>query len=162
MDFIFLSILISAFLDNLNYNTKNEHNKTSNPRDFELPKCIFLPQPDWFRTVALEGKVKVLVAQLCLTLCNPMDCSPTGSSVHEILQARILEWVAISSSRGSSWPRIWTIISCISYIHWDVLYHWATWEVIMLLLYRYFPNEQKLQHCELGSYFHTHSIIFIR
>ena len=41
-------------------------------------------------------------AQSCLTLCNPMDCSPPGSSVHEILQARILEWLAISSSRGPS------------------------------------------------------------
>ena len=49
--------------------------------------------------------VKVLVTQLCLTLCNPMDCSPPGSSVHGILQARILEWVAISFSRGSSRPR---------------------------------------------------------
>ena len=44
--------------------------------------------------------------QLCPTLCNPMDCSPPGSSVHGILQARILEWVAISSSRGSSPPGI--------------------------------------------------------
>ena len=43
--------------------------------------------------------------QLCLTLCNPMDHSPPGSSVHGILQARILEWVAIPFSRGSSWPR---------------------------------------------------------
>ena len=42
------------------------------------------------------------VAQFCLTLCNPMDCSLPGSSVHGILQARILEWVAISYSRGSS------------------------------------------------------------
>ena len=42
------------------------------------------------------------VAQSCLTLCNPVDCSPPGSSVHGILQARILEWVAISFSRGSS------------------------------------------------------------
>ena len=47
----------------------------------------------------------VLVAQSCLTLCDPMDCSPPGSSVHEIFQARILEWVAISFSRGSSQPR---------------------------------------------------------
>ena len=43
-----------------------------------------------------------LVTQSCLTLCDPMDCSPPGSSVHGILQARILEWVAISFSRGSS------------------------------------------------------------
>ena len=40
--------------------------------------------------------------QSCLTLCNPMDCSPAGSSVHGILQARILDWVALPSSRGSS------------------------------------------------------------
>ena len=53
-------------------------------------------------------KVKVLAAQLCLTLCDPMDCSPPGSSVHGILQARILEWVDIPFSRGSPWPmRTW-------------------------------------------------------
>ena len=46
-----------------------------------------------------------LVAQSCPTLCHPMDCSPPGFSVHGILQARILEWVAISFSRGSSRPR---------------------------------------------------------
>ena len=45
-------------------------------------------------------------AQLCLTFCDPMDCSPPGSSVLGISQARVLEWVAISSSRGSSWPGI--------------------------------------------------------
>ena len=45
------------------------------------------------------------VAQSCSTLCDPMDCSPLGSSIHWILQARILEWVAISFSRGSSRPR---------------------------------------------------------
>ena len=47
----------------------------------------------------------VLVTQLCLTLCDPMDCSPPGSSVHGIFQARILEWVTISFHRGSSQPR---------------------------------------------------------
>ena len=49
--------------------------------------------------------MKVLVTQSCSTLCDPMDCGPPGSSVHGILQARILEWVAISFSRGSSQPR---------------------------------------------------------
>ena len=48
---------------------------------------------------------KMLVTQSCPTLCDPMDCSPPGSSVHGILQARILEWVATSFSRGSSRPR---------------------------------------------------------
>ena len=52
--------------------------------------------------------VCVLVAQSCSTICNPMDCSPPGSFVHGILQARIVEWFAISFSRGSSWPGNWT------------------------------------------------------
>ena len=55
----------------------------------------------------------VLVVQSCSALCDPMDCSLPGSSVHGILQARILEWVAISFSRGSSWSKDWTRIPCI-------------------------------------------------
>ena len=74
-----------------------------------------------------EGK-DVLCAQSCPTLCNPMDWSPPGSSIHGILQARILEWVVISSSRGSSQPRGRTHISCISCNGRQVLYHCATWE----------------------------------
>ena len=54
-----------------------------------------------------------LVVQLCLTLCNPMDCSPPGFSVHGILQARILEWIAIPFSRTSQ-PRDWTLVSSIT------------------------------------------------
>ena len=53
----------------------------------------------------LGRAVLCVVAQSCLTLCNTEDCSPPGSSVHGILQARILEWVAMPSSRGSSQPR---------------------------------------------------------
>ena len=59
-------------------------------------------------------RVKVLVAQSCLTLCSPMDCSPPGASVHWILQARTPEWAAMLSSRGSSRPRGETPISCIA------------------------------------------------
>ena len=54
--------------------------------------------------------------QSCPTLCDPMDCSLPGSFVHGILQARILEWVAMPSSRGSFWPRDWTCSSCASCI----------------------------------------------
>ena len=54
------------------------------------------------------------VAQPCPTPCDPLNCSPPGSSVHGILQARIQEWVAISSSRGSFWTRDGTHISLIS------------------------------------------------
>ena len=56
------------------------------------------------------------VAQSCPTLCNPFDCSLPDSSVHGIFQARILEWVAISSSRASSQPRDQTLVSCVSCI----------------------------------------------
>ena len=58
--------------------------------------------------------VIVLVAQSCLTLCSPKNCTPLGSSVLGILQARILEWVAIPFSRGSSPPRDQTQVSCIA------------------------------------------------
>ena len=52
--------------------------------------------------------------QSCPAFCNPMDCSPPGSSAHGILHARILEWVAVPSSRGSSRPRDWICVSCIA------------------------------------------------
>ena len=69
-------------------------------------------------------EVKVLAAQSCPTLCNPMNCSPPASSARGILQARILEWVSISSSRGFAQPRVQTQVSCISCIGRQVLYHW--------------------------------------
>ena len=59
-----------------------------------------------------------------------MDCSPPGSSVYGISQARILEWVVISFFKGSSQPREWTRLSCIGR---RILYHWATWEVKFIL-----------------------------
>ena len=62
----------------------------------------------------IKKKVKVLVAQLCLTLCNTVDCSLPGSSVHRILQARILQWVAIPFSRESSQPRDQTQVSSMA------------------------------------------------
>ena len=63
------------------------------------------------------------VAQSCPALCDPKDCSPPGASIHGILQARILEWVAITFSRGSSCPRDLTAVSYISCIGRQVLYH---------------------------------------
>ena len=64
----------------------------------------------------ISEKVKVIVSQLypIVRLYNPMDCGQPGFSVHGILQARILEWVSIPFSRGSSWPRDWKHISCIT------------------------------------------------
>ena len=69
-------------------------------------------------------KVKVKVAQLCLTLSDPMDYSLLGSSVYGILQVKILEWVVIPFSRGSSWPRDRTWVSCIAgrfFINWTTM-----------------------------------------
>ena len=67
--------------------------------------------------------VRAKSLQLCLTLCDPIDCSPSGSSVHGILQAKILQWVAIPSSRGSSQPRGQTHVSSVSCRGRQVLYH---------------------------------------
>ena len=69
-----------------------------------------------------------VLTQPCLTPRNPMDCSPPGSSVHGILQARILEWVAISFSRGSSWLRDQIHSSCGSCPGRWILYHWTAEE----------------------------------
>ena len=65
------------------------------------------------------------VAQSCPTLCDPMDYSLPGSSVHGLFQARVLEWVAISFSRGSSWPRDRTWVSSIADRRFTI---WATRE----------------------------------
>ena len=65
---------------------------------------------EFWQTAESESEI----AQSYLTLCDPVDRSPPGSSVHGILQARILEWVAISFSRGSSQPRDRTKVSCIA------------------------------------------------
>ena len=67
--------------------------------------------------------------QLCPTLCDSMNCSPPGSFVHGILQVRILAWIAVSSSRGSSRPRGWTGISYVSCIGRQVCITNVTWEV---------------------------------
>ena len=85
----------------------------------------------------MRVKVKVLVPQSWLTLCDPRDSSPLGSSVHEILEARILEWLVISS-RGSSWPRNQAQASCR-----QILYHWAMREVLIKIV---FSSVQSLIH----------------
>ena len=61
-----------------------------------------------------EAQSESEVSQSCPTLCDPMDCSLPGSSIHGIVQASVLEWVAISFSRGSSRPRDWIQVSCIA------------------------------------------------
>ena len=77
------------------------------------------------------SKWKVKVTQLCLVLCDPLDGSPPGSSVRGILQARILERVAMPSSRGSSWARDRTWATCIADRFFTV---WATRDTLMASL----------------------------
>ena len=89
----------------------------------------------------------MLVAQLCLTLCNPMDCTLPTSSLHGILQARILEWVAIPFSRGSSQPRDQTQVS---HTAGGLFTIWATREALRGVRWR--PKEGKTGQLRPGSW----------
>ena len=71
--------------------------------------------------------LRIYVRVQSLSLWDPMDCGL--SFVHKIFQAKILEWVVISSSKGPSQPRDGTHILCVSCIRRRILYHWATWNV---------------------------------
>ena len=71
-------------------------------------------------------EVKWCPTQSCPALCDPMGCSLPGSSVHGILQARLLEWLPMPFSRGSFWPREWTLVSCIAGRFFTI---WATREI---------------------------------
>ena len=115
------------------------------PCSFSNPSCWFLISylnPVCWNTseVSLEQSflylytLRVCVSQSCPTLCDPMDCSPPHSSIHRILQARILEWVAIPFCKGSSQPRDWTWVSCIAGRFFTV---WATREAPLV----FFPGE---------------------
>ena len=88
--------------------------------------------------------VGVLVTQLRLTLCDPMDCSLPGFSGRGIFQARILEWVAISSSKGSSPPRIEPHVSCVSCIG-------ASWEAPRVCLYGSLISNSTLQFSSVAQ-----------
>ena len=83
-----------------------------------------------FNVVSIHFLITVLalVTQLCPMLCDPMDCSPPGSSAHGILQARILEWFAISYSKGSSQPKDRTLVSWIAGVFFTV---WGTREALL-------------------------------
>ena len=71
----------------------------------------------------------------CLTPCELMDCSPPSSSVHEILQARILEWAAMPSSRGSSWPMDQTHVSYVFCIAGGFFTTEPTWQAHSVIVY---------------------------
>ena len=87
---------------------------------------LCLPFPVWkvyFISEILQVPLMIMLRRFSLTLCNSRDCSPPGSSVQGILQARILEWVDVSSSRGSSQPRDQICFPFVSCSGRRVLYH---------------------------------------
>ena len=88
--------------------------------------------PTYSVTNPASAGVRAQSLQSCSTLCNPMDLSPPGSTVHGILQVRILEGVAVPSSQGSSRPRDWTHVSYVFPIAGRLLTCWATWEARIL------------------------------
>ena len=87
--------------------------------------------------------MKVLVAQLCPILCDSTNCSLAGSSFHGILQARILEWVTIPFSRGSSWPKDRTQFSCIGRQILYSLSHEASYLAILQYKIKSLSNSNK-------------------
>ena len=99
---------------------------------FPMPPCVSsVPWAGGAGVLNLVGSTCYCVHVCSVTqsypaLCDPMDCSPAGSSVHGIFQARIVEWVAISSPRRSSPPRDQTRVSCVSCLSWWILHHWVT------------------------------------
>ena len=95
----------------------------NHPVSWHKSHLIFIFWPYGMAYGILFPCVCARLSQLCLTLCDPIDCSPPGSSFHEILQARILQWVAMPSFSRSSWLSDWTCISYVSCISRRVLYH---------------------------------------
>ena len=91
-----------------NFDWNFQSNTVWNGTYSQMPLLWSLP------VVLLCSSKSCMYAQSCPTLCDPLDCSLPVSSIHRISQARILEWVAISSSRGSFWPRDPTCASCIA------------------------------------------------
>ena len=104
------------------------------------------------RRASLGRKKCVVVAQSCPTLCNPVDHSLPGFALHGILQVRILEWVAISFSRASSWPRDWTQGSNSGLLHCRQIFFffflnpiWATWEALGFHYHEL--SKEVIEHC---------------
>ena len=98
-------------------------------------------------------KMKVLVAWLCPILCDPMDCNPPGFSVHGVLSARIPEWVAISFSRGSVWPRDQTWVTFITGRFFYCLSHQAAHGVIVLMFESHSLTRQSFFSWNVSSTF---------
>ena len=109
-----------------------KHRKPWIPNKLKKEEWSWRNHSLWLQTI-LQGhsnwnSLCMYACSFVFDACNPMDCSPPGSPIHGIVQAIILEAVAISFSRGSSQPREQTLVSCVTCIGRRTLDHWATWE----------------------------------
>ena len=115
-------------------------------QNYNIYSQVFMEKDRFiFKQLITLWKVKVFITQSCLALCDPRDCSLQGSSVHGILQLRILEWVAIPFSRESSQPRNRTRVSCIApdYLPSELL------GKPIVMLTKYWQNKCFREMCEL-------------
>ena len=113
---------------------------------------IYSEQDDQACSLQTVEDMKMLVIQSCPILCDLMDCCPPGSSVHGILQARILEWVAIPSSRGSSRPRDWTQVSCTAGRFFTI------WTTVVWSKWVWLQNSQKVSSSPPLNHPYGHSL----
>ena len=114
----------------------------------------FLPLEPPGKSIIVELHACMLLFQSCLSLCDPMDYNLPGFPVHRILQARLLKWVAMLSSRGSSQPQGLNCISCVPCFSGRFFIHWATWEVLLLNKLFYFSVFTVFASC-FGSIFRS-------
>jgi len=107
--------------------------------------CVYI-----YIYIYVEEEVKSLT---CVWLCNPIICNLPGSPVHGIFRARVLEWFAISFSRGSSQPRGWTQVSCTAGRHFII---WATYDVCIyihtyIIYLHYIITNSNFFHCIMNN-----------
>ena len=118
----------------------------------EIRRCLLLGRK------AMTNQVcGCLVAQSCQTLCSPIDGSPLDSSVHGVLQARILGWISVSFSRGSSLPKDQTWVSCIAGRFFTI---WVTREAHVYIYTHTHTHTHKYIHKNIHMHIYTHIYIF--
>ena len=126
---------------------------------FSSPSSLWAPG-GWQETLP-EPNISYcccLVTKSCPSLCDPKDCSPLGSSVHGILQARILEWVAVHFSRGSSWPRNQTLgLGLI--LHLVMQKAWHSYQTGQKVKHKIFHYKV---YIKVAKYFKSHTSTFGR
>ena len=132
---LFIIIIVHRSMGTWTQHVHNNKNKIRHDKlDFiNILKCLPIRNLENLKKISRSFGEEIIhqrtISNMCaiiqsyMIICDPMNCAPPGSSVHGISQARILEWVAISSSRGSSQPRNQTCVSCVSCVGRQIIYH---------------------------------------